>query len=78
VKGHVIDFNQDLRNVPLIERKQHLCELIRQNKSEKILYAQHIEENGKLLFEEICRNDLEKELLQSAGTASINPAASDG
>ena len=51
--------NEDLRNLPLIERKQHLCELIRKNKPARIIYAQHVEENGKLLFEEICRNDLE-------------------
>ncbi|MGB9509850.1 MAG: hypothetical protein WBQ91_26965, partial [Candidatus Acidiferrum sp.] len=49
----------DLRNVPLIERKQHLCELIRTNKLERIIYAQHVEGNAKLLFEEICNNDLE-------------------
>lgn len=50
---------EDLRNVPLIERKQHLCELIRANKLERVIYAQHVEGNGKLLFEEICNNDLE-------------------
>jgi len=50
---------EDLRNVPLIERKQHLCELIRTNKLERIIYAQHVEGDGKLLFEEICNNDLE-------------------
>jgi bifunctional non-homologous end joining protein LigD len=66
-KGHPVFYafdllwlnGEDLRNLALIERKKHLCELIRTNKPERIIYAQHVEREGKLLFEEICSNDLE-------------------
>jgi bifunctional non-homologous end joining protein LigD len=51
--------HEDLRDFPLIDRKQRLRELIERNKLERIIYAQHIEGDGKLLFEEICNNDLE-------------------
>jgi bifunctional non-homologous end joining protein LigD len=51
--------HEDLRNFPLIERKERLRELIERNKPERIIYAQHVEREGKLLFEEICNNDLE-------------------
>ncbi|MGB2663155.1 MAG: hypothetical protein WAK48_04070 [Candidatus Acidiferrum sp.] len=50
---------EDLRNFLLIERKERLRELIERNKPERIIYAQHVEREGKLLFEEICNNDLE-------------------
>ena len=50
---------EDLRNVPLIERKQNLCELIRTKKAERIIYAQQVEGDGKVFFQEICNNDLE-------------------
>jgi bifunctional non-homologous end joining protein LigD len=66
-KGHPVFYafdllwlnGEDLRNLALIERKKHLCELIRTNKTEGIIYAQHIEGDGKLFFEEVCNNDLE-------------------
>jgi bifunctional non-homologous end joining protein LigD len=51
--------HEDLRNNPLIERKERLRELMARNKPERIIYAQHIEGDGKLLFEEVCNNDLE-------------------
>jgi bifunctional non-homologous end joining protein LigD len=51
--------HEDLRNHPLIERKERLRELIERNKPERIIYAQHVEREGKLLFEEVCNNDLE-------------------
>jgi bifunctional non-homologous end joining protein LigD len=43
--------HEDLRNVPLIERKERLRELIDRNKPERIIYAKHVEREGKLLFE---------------------------
>lgn len=49
----------DLREVPLLDRKRHLCELVRSSKCDRILYAQHIESNGKKFFEAICARDLE-------------------
>ena len=49
----------DLRQVPLIERKKKLLKLIERSRCSEILYAQHIECNGKLLFEEVCERNLE-------------------
>jgi bifunctional non-homologous end joining protein LigD len=48
---------EDVRQQPLIERKQRLCVLVRQ--SERIIYAQHIEGAGKQFFKEVCARDLE-------------------
>lgn len=50
---------EDLRQAPLIERKRKLKELIERSEYSEILYAQHVERNGKLLFEEICERNLE-------------------
>jgi bifunctional non-homologous end joining protein LigD len=49
----------DLRSLPLIERKRHLHELGRGSRCHAIIYAQHIEDKGIGLFEEICALDLE-------------------
>jgi bifunctional non-homologous end joining protein LigD len=49
----------DLRERPLVERKEQLHELVRKNRCERLLYAQHIEGAGKKFFEEICAGDLE-------------------
>ena len=49
----------DLRQTPLIERKKKLKKLIDRSGCSEILYAQHIERDGKLLFEEVCDRNLE-------------------
>jgi bifunctional non-homologous end joining protein LigD len=49
----------DLRQTPLIERKKKLKGLIERSQCSEILYAQHIEGNGKLFFEEVCERNLE-------------------
>ncbi len=49
----------DLRQTPLIERKKKLRKLIERSQCSEVLYAQHIERNGKLLFEEVCERNLE-------------------
>jgi bifunctional non-homologous end joining protein LigD len=49
----------DLRERPLVERKEQLHELVRKTRCERLLYAQHIEGAGKKFFEEICARDLE-------------------
>jgi bifunctional non-homologous end joining protein LigD len=49
----------DLRQTPLIERKKKLRKLIERSEYSQILYAQHIEGNGKLFFEEVCERNLE-------------------
>jgi bifunctional non-homologous end joining protein LigD len=50
---------EDIRQSPLMERKQRLSGLIRAGQFERIVYAQHIERDGKQLFKEICVRDLE-------------------
>jgi bifunctional non-homologous end joining protein LigD len=49
----------DLRQQPLVTRKEKLATLIRSSWCARILYAQHIEANGKRLFHEIVARDLE-------------------
>jgi bifunctional non-homologous end joining protein LigD len=50
---------QDLRKQPLILRKDRLAALLRRSDCNRIMYAQHVEGEGKRLFAEICRRDLE-------------------
>ena len=50
---------EDLRNQPLIERKKRLARLVKSSGSKRLLYAQHIEREGKRFFAEICSRDLE-------------------
>ena len=50
---------EDLRQMPLIERKKRLARLVRPAKCSRLLYAQHIEQRGKGFFAEICARDLE-------------------
>src|SRR5207245_2223637 len=49
---------EDMRGLPLIERKAKLRKLIPRKRS-RLLYLDHIEERGCELFESICRLDLE-------------------
>jgi ATP-dependent DNA ligase len=49
---------EDLRASPLIERKRQLRKLIRRKRS-RILYLDHVENDGRLLFQQICKMDLE-------------------
>src|SRR5262245_58486391 len=49
---------KDLRTLPLIKRKAELKKLLRRKRS-RILYLDHVETDGRLLFEQIVRLDLE-------------------
>src|SRR5215475_4635172 len=49
---------KDLRTRPLIERKRQLRKLLSRKRS-RILYLDHVENDGKLLFEQIVKMDLE-------------------
>ena len=49
----------DLRELTLIERKKRLAMFVKASACPRLLYAQHIEANGKQLFQEICSRDLE-------------------
>jgi bifunctional non-homologous end joining protein LigD len=59
---------KDLRVLPLIERKWLLKQLLRRKRS-RILYLDHIEHDGRLLFDEIIKMDLEGMGLQAQGLA---------
>ena len=48
----------DLRSLPLLERKARLKLLIGRKRS-ALLYVDHIEDNGRSMFEQACRLDLE-------------------
>ncbi len=49
---------RDLRDLPLIERKQILRDIIPPAPS-RVLYSDHIEEHGPQIFDFACQNDLE-------------------
>jgi bifunctional non-homologous end joining protein LigD len=50
---------EDLRTLPLIERKAALRKLLRRKRS-RILYLDHVEGDGRMLFEQIVAMDLER------------------
>jgi bifunctional non-homologous end joining protein LigD len=50
---------QDLRQLPLIERKKQLHKLVAKSRCERVIYAQHIAGQGVVLYQEICDRDLE-------------------
>jgi bifunctional non-homologous end joining protein LigD len=49
---------EDLRGLPLIERKARLRRLLRGKRS-RVLYVDHIEKHGQRFFEKVCSLDLE-------------------
>jgi bifunctional non-homologous end joining protein LigD len=49
---------EDLRELPLIERKKRLRKIIGK-KAKRVLYVDHVVEHGKALFAEACKRDLE-------------------
>jgi bifunctional non-homologous end joining protein LigD len=49
---------KDLRTLPLIERKVMLKTLIRRKRA-RMFYLDHVESDGRLLFEEVIKMDLE-------------------
>jgi bifunctional non-homologous end joining protein LigD len=50
---------EDLRQMPLVERKKRLARLVRAAKCPRLLYAQHVIQQGRAFFAEICTRDLE-------------------
>ena len=50
---------QDLRQLPLIERKSRLRQLVRKSRCPRLIFAQHVQGQGTELYQEICRRDLE-------------------
>jgi bifunctional non-homologous end joining protein LigD len=51
--------NEDLRSLPLVERKLRLRHLIRTSRNRSLLYASHMERHGIRLFQAICQQDCE-------------------
>jgi bifunctional non-homologous end joining protein LigD len=51
--------NEDLRKLPLVERKLRLRHLIRASRNRSLLYASHMERHGVRLFQAICEQDCE-------------------
>jgi ATP dependent DNA ligase domain len=49
---------RDLRPLPLVERNRKLRKLLRRKRS-RILYLDHVENDGRLLFDQIVKMDLE-------------------
>ena len=50
---------EDLRGLPLHERKRRLRRLIPRAKTSRVLFSDHIEANGREVFRAACRMDLE-------------------
>jgi bifunctional non-homologous end joining protein LigD len=50
---------KDLRQLPLIERKIRLRQLIQKSNCWRIIYVPHIEMRGCVLYRAICKKDLE-------------------
>jgi ATP-dependent DNA ligase len=49
---------EDVRGLPLVERKARLRRLLRRKRS-RVLYVDHIETHGQRFFEKVCGLDLE-------------------
>jgi len=54
----ILFLNGNLRVLPLVERKAILKKLLRRKRS-RLLYLDHVEADGTLLFEQVVRMDLE-------------------
>ena len=50
---------KDLRELPLVERKIRLRKLIEKSDCERVIYTQHIEMSGCVLYRAVCKKDLE-------------------
>jgi bifunctional non-homologous end joining protein LigD len=50
---------KDLRELPVLERKEHLRDLIKKSNCADIINAQFVEGSGVTLYREICDRDLE-------------------
>jgi len=68
--------NEDLRNLPLLERKLRLRQLVRSTRNRSLLYASHMERYGIRLFQAICEQDCEGIVGKyKRGTYTAKPAS---
>jgi bifunctional non-homologous end joining protein LigD len=49
---------RDLRDQPLLERKRRLRKIVRK-RAKRMMYVDHITQNGKAMFAEVCKRDME-------------------
>src|ERR1700740_2512577 len=69
--------NEDLRNLPLVERKLRLRQLVRTSRNRSLLYAAHMERHGIRLFQAICQQDCEGIVAKyRRGTYTTAPSSS--
>ena len=67
---------EDLRNLPLVERKMRLKHLIRTSRNRSLLYASHMERHGVRLFQAICEQDCEGIVGKyKRGTYAVKPVS---
>jgi bifunctional non-homologous end joining protein LigD len=48
----------DLRDQPLLERKRRLRKIVRK-RTKRMLFVDHIKQNGRAMFAEVCKRDME-------------------
>jgi bifunctional non-homologous end joining protein LigD len=61
---------EDLRSLPLIDRKVRLRSLVPQH-GERLLYCDHIEQDGEGLFRLACEHDLEGVVSKAAAILTL-------
>jgi bifunctional non-homologous end joining protein LigD len=64
---------EDLRYLPLIDRKMRLRAAVRQ-RGERLLYCDHVDGNGEGLFQLACEHDLEGIVAKHKGTPYLTSA----
>jgi ATP dependent DNA ligase domain len=57
--GQRIEHGDDLRDLPLIERKRRLARLLGRAKRRAIQFVEHLTGDGPTVFEHVCRMGLE-------------------
>jgi bifunctional non-homologous end joining protein LigD len=68
--------NEDVRKLPLLERKLRLRHLIRTSRNRSLLYASHMERHGIRLFQAICEQDCEGVVGKyKRGTYAVKPVS---
>lgn len=61
--------NQDMRPLPLLERKSHLASILDKAKAGPIRYVQHVDAEGDVVYESACRLSLEGIISKRADAA---------
>ena len=59
----------DLRDLPLLERKQRLARLLGRAKRQAIHFSEHLVDDGPTVFKHVCRMGLEGHRVEADGCA---------